>query len=302
MVYEHMDNLVCPLCGSKNIIFDHMRGEYVCGNCGTVVSDKVVDVGREWRIFQFSDINTKARTGRSLTNAIHDKGLTTTFSVNSKGVSKTMKKKLREMKRIQVKMRISRKDKPITTGLKYLNEFVTKLNLPSYVREHASLILKKALENTSAKEKTIKAMAAAAILMASKMHGLPKTQRLIAKELGLSEKEIWHAEKRILSNVKNIGVKMPDPKSFIPYLVNVLNLSSKVQYLAAYLTYLARKIELASGRGPIGLAAASVYVASILLDEKGTQQEVASVCNITDVTIRNRYSDIIENFDIEVRL
>ncbi|WFO76105.1 transcription initiation factor IIB family protein [Desulfurococcaceae archaeon MEX13E-LK6-19] len=302
MVYEHGENLVCPVCNSRNIIFDPMRGEYVCGHCGTVVSDKIVDVGREWRIFQFSDVNSKSRTGRSLTNAIHDKGLTTTFSVGGKGVSKTMRKKLREMKRIQTKMRISKKEKHIVTGLKYLNEFVTKLELPNYVREHAAMILQKALEEINAKEKTIKAMAAAAILLASKAHGLPKTLRLIAKELGMTEKEIWHAEKRIISAVKRINVKMPDPKGFIPYLVSTLKLSAKVQYLAAYLTYLAKKKELASGRGPIGLAAASVYVASILLDEKRTQQEVASACNITDVTIRNRYSDIIENFDIEVRL
>ena len=65
---------------------------------------------------------------------------------------------------------------------------------------------------------------------------------------------------------------------------------------------MARKREIASGRGPIGLAAATVYMASILLDEKKTQQEVASVCDITDVTIRNRYGDLVEKLDIEVLL
>lgn len=301
MVYEHVE-LTCPHCKSKEIFFDHARGEYVCSKCGTVISDKVIDVGREWRIFHPSDINLKSRTGSSLTNALHDKGLTTVFSVRSPKLSETMRKKIRSMRRIQSKIRISKKEKPIVTGLRYLNEYASKLNIPSYVREEAARILQKALENVNVKEKTIRAMAAAAILLACKARGIPKTLRIISKELGMKERDIWHAERRIIEVVRNITGKLPEPKDFIPQIISKLNLSSKVQYLAAYISWLIKKKELISGRGPLGIAAASVYVASILLDEKKTQQEIAEACNITDVTIRNRYGDIIENLDIIVKL
>ncbi len=302
MVYEH-SILKCPVCGSTNIIFDHVKGEYVCASCGTVISDHVIDSGKEWRTFSPYDALLKSRTGRSLTYAIHDMGLTTTFSTKGfKHSSRVLKKKARDLIRIQNKMRISRKDRVKVTGLKYLNSYASTLQLPNHVREEAARILHKALDKLNVKEKTIKAMAAAAILMACKIHGVPKTLRSIARELGFSEGDIWKAEKKILSVVKKVNTRIVEPKDFIPLIVKKLGLSSQVQYLAAYLTYLARKKDIGIGRGPIGLAAASVYIASILLDEKKTQQEVAEACNITDVTIRNRYSDIVENFDIEVYL
>ena len=301
MVYEHVLNK-CPICGSSNIVFDYERGEYVCMNCGMVISDRVIDVGREWRAFDPQDASSKSRTGRSLTHAIHDMGLTTTFSRRGRRISSTLKKKMRDLSRIQKQIRISKKDRVKVTGLKYLNNYITKLQLPSQVREEAARILQKALNKLNVKKKTVRAMAAASILLACKVYKIPKTLRTIAKDLGFKEGDLWRAEKKILNIVKDVTPKMPEPKDFIPYIIKQLDLSVNVQYLAAYLTYLARKKDIASGRGPIGLAAATVYIAAVLLDEKKTQQEVANVCNVTDVTIRNRYGDLIENFDIEVRL
>ncbi|MCD6488972.1 MAG: transcription initiation factor IIB family protein [Desulfurococcales archaeon] len=301
MVYEH-SSFTCPECGSKDIIFDYERGEYICMRCGTVIKERVIDVGREWRIFRTDgDSNRKSRTGKPLTNALHDKGLTTTFSPRARG-SRRLKKTMRAIYKLQNEIRISKKDKPIVTGLRYLHKYAKELGLPSYVREDAARILRKALQKNNVKKKTIRAFAAASILLACKMHKKAITLKQIARTLGFSERSLWHAEKRILQSVGRIAVRIPDPKDFIPPIINKLGLSSRVQYLAAYLTYLAKKQELSSGRGPIGLAAATVYVASILLDEKRTQQEVAKSCNITDVTIRNRYGDLVENLDIKVYL
>jgi len=61
-------------------------------------------------------------------------------------------------------------------------------------------------------------------------------------------------------------------------------------------------VELTSGRGPAGIAAAALYVASLLNDEKRTQREVADVAGITEVTIRNRYKELIERLKLEDRI
>ena len=59
---------------------------------------------------------------------------------------------------------------------------------------------------------------------------------------------------------------------------------------------------LTSGKGYLSLSAASVYLISALMDIKKTQKEVAEALNITEVTIRNRYKEIVDNFDIIVML
>ena len=57
-----------------------------------------------------------------------------------------------------------------------------------------------------------------------------------------------------------------------------------------------------SGRGPAGVAAAALYVAALMNDEKKTQREVADVAGITEVTIRNRYKELIEQLKLEDKL
>ncbi|MEK6882489.1 MAG: hypothetical protein AABY22_22905, partial [Nanoarchaeota archaeon] len=54
--------------------------------------------------------------------------------------------------------------------------------------------------------------------------------------------------------------------------------------------------------GPAGIAAAALYVASLLNDEKKTQREVADVAGITEVTIRNRYKELIDKLNLEEKL
>ena len=47
----------------------------------------------------------------------------------------------------------------------------------------------------------------------------------------------------------------------------------------------------------MGLAAAAVYAASLLTNEKVTQSEVSEVASISEVTIRNRYHELLEAED-----
>jgi len=62
------------------------------------------------------------------------------------------------------------------------------------------------------------------------------------------------------------------------------------------------KNELTSGRGPTGVAAAAIYMASILCGERKTQREVADVAGVTEVTIRNRYKELAGKLDIDITL
>jgi transcription initiation factor TFIIB len=60
--------------------------------------------------------------------------------------------------------------------------------------------------------------------------------------------------------------------------------------------------ELTSGRGPTGVAAAALYIASIQSGERRTQREASEVAGITEVTIRNRYKELIEKLGINLRI
>ena len=59
---------------------------------------------------------------------------------------------------------------------------------------------------------------------------------------------------------------------------------------------------LTSGRGLPGIAAASLYIASVLCGERRTQRAVAEVASVTEATLRNRYKVLAEKMDIDIIL
>lgn len=48
------------------------------------------------------------------------------------------------------------------------------------------------------------------------------------------------------------------------------------------------------------MAAAALYIASVLLRERRTQREIAEVAGITEVTIRNRYRELTSKLNLGV--
>jgi len=66
----------CPDCGSSNLYYDDQRGELVCGGCGLVVEEKVVDTSQEMQ-GSFDGEEKKGRGGAPLSEQKFDKGLTT---------------------------------------------------------------------------------------------------------------------------------------------------------------------------------------------------------------------------------
>ena len=64
----------------------------------------------------------------------------------------------------------------------------------------------------------------------------------------------------------------------------------------------AAKKGLTSGRGPTGVAAAAIYIASVQCGERRTQRDVADVARVTEVTVRNRYKELCEKLRLDVEL
>ena len=81
-----------------------------------------------------------------------------------------------------------------------------------------------------------------------------------------------------------------------------MKLSPKTQNDALKILKRAEEVELTSGRGPAGISAAALYVAALINDEKKTQREVADIAGITEVTIRNRYKELIEKLQLEDKI
>jgi len=92
------------------------------------------------------------------------------------------------------------------------------------------------------------------------------------------------------------------PQDYISRFCIELNLSADVQANTLEILQEATRRELTSGRGPTGLASASIYNESVLCGERRTQREVAETAGVTEVIIRNRYKELAEKLDINIIL
>jgi transcription initiation factor TFIIB len=54
------------------------------------------------------------------------------------------------------------------------------------------------------------------------------------------------------------------------------------------------------GKDPGGIAGAALYIAGILEDDRRTQREIANVSRVTEVTIRNRYKELVRVLGITI--
>ena len=92
------------------------------------------------------------------------------------------------------------------------------------------------------------------------------------------------------------------PSDYIPRFSSALKLSPATQSYAIKILEKAREAGLTSGRGPTGIAAAALYVSALIHGERRTQREVSDIAGVTEVTIRNRYKEILHKLGLKNKL
>jgi len=288
----------CPECGSINLISEGERGEIICRDCGLVVEEKMFDPGREWR--QFEEGSKGGRGGAPLTLQKFDRGLTTNIG-DSPDIyqlsSEKGRKKFFRLKKWQERVSTSI-ERNLRLALVELHRIASFLQLPDVVKEEASRIYNLVLQRNLVRGRGMESVIAACIYAACRTYEIPRTLDELAAAGDVERKEIGRTYRFI---IRQLGVKIipSAPKDYIPRFASVLKLTPKTQADARKILKKAEKIELTSGRGPAGIAAAALYVAALLNGEKRTQREVADVAGITEVTIRNRYKELIEKLKLE---
>ncbi len=297
----------CPECGSTKLIRDYERGEIVCGDCGFVISENMFDSGPEWRAFDSEQREKRARGGAPLKLTQPNKGLVTEidqYNRDIRGVKISSKKQAQfyRMRKWHKRASVSSSmERNLAIALSELARISSYLGLSDSIQEAAALLYRKAIEKGLIRGRLIESVVAAVIYAVCRDYGIPRTLDEIAEIAGVEKKEIGRTYRFIMHE---LGMKVPltDPREYISRFVAALKLSGKVQELAIKLLQKAMGKGLVSGRGPTGVAAAAVYIASAMVGERRTQKEVAEVAGVTEVTIRNRYRELKDELNIDVDL
>ncbi|RJS80126.1 transcription initiation factor IIB [Candidatus Bathyarchaeota archaeon] len=297
----------CPECGSTRLMRDYESAEVVCMDCGYVIASKIADRGPEWRAFDDEQKAKRARVGAPITYTIHDKGLSTMIDwhdkdVYGKSLSPRQKAQVYRLRKWQRRIRVSdATERNLAFALSEITKIANNLSLPKSILETASVIYRKAVKERLIRGRSIQGVTAAAIYLACRQCGLARTLEEIAQASNVSKKEVGRSY-RFLIRELNYSIPPLKPSQYITKFSNQLTMQGKVEEIAHKILAAARELKLTSGRGPTGIAAAASYIASVLTGERKTQREIAEIAQVTEVTIRNRYKELVERLTFEMSL
>ena len=296
---------VCPECGSTNIVHDPDSGELICGDCGLVMKDSMVNEGPEWRAFTPTEKESRSRVGVPLSFAVHDKGLTTMIGRVGRdafGRKLPMDTKLQmlRLRKWQIRSRVhSSVDRNLAQAMAELDRLSDKLHIPPSIKEKAAVIYRKALDRGLVRGRSISAITAASLYAACRMTQTPRTLREISAQSPIEKKDIARCYRLML---RELEIQMPKPEAQlrVPKIAAKVGVGEKTQQTAVDLLRKATKLRTSAGKDPMGLAAAALYIACVMCDEKRTQKMIADAAGVTEVTIRNRYKGLKEALKLEI--
>jgi transcription initiation factor TFIIB len=171
------------------------------------------------------------------------------------------------------------------------------LGLPENVRETASVIYRRALADDLLPGRSIEGVATAAVYAAARQAGVPRSLDEVEMVSRVEKMELTRTYRYVIREL-GLEVKPADPESYIPRFASDLELTEEAERRARDLVRSARDAGILSGKSPVGIAAAAIYAAALLTNQKVTQSEVSDVANISEVTIRNRYKELLEAADV----
>ncbi|MFW6110533.1 MAG: transcription initiation factor IIB [Thermoproteota archaeon] len=298
-----MEQGSCPKCGSPNLIRDEARGEVACGSCGMVVVDDIVDQGPEWRAFTQEEKRAKQRVGAPTDFSHFDKGLSTVIQgyrdASGRPLTGEAKKQMWRLRKWQYRTRMrTARHRNLVQAMNELQRLSEKLHIPSSVQKMASVIYRKALDEDLVRGRSISGIAAGALYAACRFTQTPKTLKEIVDASLRDRDEVARGYRLI---VRTLKMKMPihDPMKYVSKIAEKAGISGKVQGTAAKILREAKRKHAVMGKDPMGVAAATLYIASSKEGQKITQKELGKAADVTEVTIRNRKRELVNRLNLD---
>ena len=281
------------------------KGEMVCLDCGLVLEERIIDPSPEYRAYNQEQKNSRERIGSPLTNLRHDYGMSTEVTVSSKdahgkALSQERINQLRKFKWLQ-----KRENKSTARNLKKaiheIKRITAELELPPAVAETAGMLYRKVLKADLVRGRSIKCMVAPTIYLAARKMNVPITIKDLEVASMENKKAIARSFRIIISEL-DIKPDPFDPKKLISRLSSELKITPQTQQVALQLLLEVVKNKMHTGKTPMSIAGAAIYIACLQTGERRTQQMVAKAAKTTPVTLRNRVKELMTLIDTEITI
>jgi transcription initiation factor TFIIB len=285
------DRCKLDVCTRGPLVTDNDTGEILCSRCGQVLIEKIDSVGPESRSFDLEQFNDKSRTGSKSSLAIHDMGLATSIGSQDKDASGNslsgyMKNTFNRLRIWDSRSKSKGNDSNLRQAFVLLDTMKSQLSLPDNVVEETAYIYRKAAALKLTRGRGISSILYAALYAACRKTATPRTLRDIAKSGNIRKGDLATAY-RIMVQSLDLKLEPYDPVEFVTKICSMIDVSETTRRNALNLLLKAEDVGFSIGKNPMSLVAAAVYLATCTTNEKKTQVEIAKVCGVSNVSVRN---------------
>ena len=120
----------------------------------------------------------------------------------------------------------------------------------------------------------------------------------IARHSPLDKKDIARCYRTLLREL-NLRTPVPKAQLRVPKIASEVELGEETQRMAIEILGEAERLKITVGKAPMGMAAAALYMACRMNGETRTQKMLAEAAGVTEVTIRNRYTELKKELNLD---
>lgn len=181
--------IICRDCKEfpPNLVEEFSSGDMVCGSCGLVLGDRIVDTRSEWRTFSNDDQGNDdpSRVGDGANPLLNGSQLQTTISFGDGGSGRS-----RDLHRAQNKSTHDKATKGLLAAYKEIGALCDAWNIPKNVSDTAKHLFKMVSDAGAFRGKSQDAIIAGCIFIACRQCKVPRTFREVFALTKVSKKEI----------------------------------------------------------------------------------------------------------------
>ncbi|CAG5134002.1 unnamed protein product, partial [Candidula unifasciata] len=159
------------------------------------------------------------------------------------------------------------------------------------LQDRANTLFKQIYESKILKGYNVEATVSASLYIACREDNVPRSFKEICAVSQTSVKEIGRHYRIILNNLKTC-VGLISTGDFMSRFCRTLSLPGTVQEAAKRIADKAKELGLISARNPVSVAAAAIYMASYLSDNKRTVKEICDVAGCAECTLKETYKSL----------
>jgi transcription initiation factor TFIIB len=295
--------VMCPDCKEfpPNLVEEFSSGDLVCGDCGLVVGDRIIDTRSEWRTFSNDDQNgdDPSRVGDGPNLLLEGDQLETTIAFDGGKGSKNLS-------HIQNKMMNDKGTKALLQAYREIGTLTDSMGAGQVVANAAKHLYKIVEKEKFLKGKPQEAVIAGCIFIACRQNNVPRSFREIFKLTRVSKKEIGRVfkllEKFMTENKDKVAGMNMDTQGYqgkgstsaaelcARYCSQLTFINAfKIERLSRQLAEQSVDMSDLAGRSPLSVAAACIYFACHLFLEARPSRDIASIAGVSDGTVKTAY-------------